>query len=131
MIEYQGKNRPISPHLTIYKPQYTSVLSILHRITGLALIASLLLVIFWFLSIAFGEKYYVWYLWFISSFPIQTIMILSIWAIWYHTCNGVRHLLWDIGLGLEIRWIRPSSIAVLVLSTILSACTILVGWLGQ
>ena len=130
MIESQGKNRPISPHLTIYKPQYTSVLSILHRITGLALIASLLVVIFWFLSIAFGEKYYVWYLWFISSFPIQTIMILSIWAIWYHTCNGVRHLLWDIGLGLEIRWIRPSSIAVLVLSTILSACTILVGWLA-
>ena len=130
MIESQGKNRPISPHLTIYKPQYTSVLSILHRITGLALIASLFVVIFWFLSIAFGEKYYVWYLWFISSFPIQTIMILSIWAIWYHTCNGVRHLLWDIGLGLEIRWIRPSSIAVLVLSTILSACTILVGWLA-
>ena len=101
-METRNERRPLSPHLTIYRPQLTSVLSILHRITGLSLLISAVLVILWFFSIAMGEEYYIWYSEFVISIPCQLILILSIWAIWYHTFTGIRHLIWDTGHGFEL-----------------------------
>ncbi len=127
-METEKSERPLSPHLTIYRPQFTSVLSILHRITGLSLAFSTFLVVFWFVSIALGKTYYLAYSTFILSKPVQLLLILSIWAIWYHTCTGIRHLFWDCGLGLQLEWIGPSSFVILVFSTGLSIFTIYFGW---
>ena len=127
-METRNERRPLSPHLTIYRPQLTSVLSILHRITGLSLLISAVLVILWFFSIAMGEEYYIWYSEFVISIPCQLILILSIWAIWYHTFTGIRHLIWDIGLGLQMSWILPSSVLVLIFTIFFSIATIYCGW---
>ena len=97
-------NRPLSPHLSIYKPQFTSVLSIMHRITGVALILSSLLVISWFLALSLGpNQFYVIEILY-DLIIVRIILALSVWALWYHSCNGVRHLVWDLGYGLGVEW---------------------------
>jgi len=127
-MEKTEKNRPLSPHLTIYRPQYTSVLSILHRITGVGLSFSAMLVCLWFLSASMGINYFAPYKKLMLSFPIQIIFVLSVWGIWFHTCTGVRHLIWDFGYGLDTRWIKLSAWAVLSVSLCLSIFTIYIGW---
>ena len=128
MSEPEKLKRPLSPHLTIYRPQYTSVLSILHRLTGLGLLVTLILVVFWFVALGIGPDFFVSYKKFLLSKPLQVIMFFSTWALWYHTCNGVRHLLWDFGYGFKVEWIEPSSLIVLTISTFLSLLTVYFGW---
>lgn len=95
-------NRPLSPHLQIYRPQLTSVLSLLHRATGLILALGAVLVAWWFWSIMLGgDSYETAYGFFTSWFGW---ILLFLWTLctFYHLCNGIRHLLWDAGLGLEL-----------------------------
>jgi len=96
-------NRPLSPHLQIYKPQITSVLSILHRLTGVALIFGTFLVIATLLAAATGEEAYNKVMGLMSS-TIGQLMILG-WsfALIYHMMNGVRHLIWDTGRLFNIK----------------------------
>jgi succinate dehydrogenase / fumarate reductase cytochrome b subunit len=125
-----NENRPISPHLTIYRPQFTSVLSILHRITGIGLMVAVLLIAIWFLTAALGETYFNVFNGIILSLPVKTILALSVWALWYHACAGVRHLLWDIGIGLEIKYINVSAWFVLIISFLLFILTLFLSWGG-
>ncbi len=121
-------NRPLSPHLTIYKPQFTSVLSIMHRITGIGLGVSVLLVIIWFCALALGAKTFELVNFLFDTTITRLILILSVWALWYHTCAGIRHLIWDFGYGLEVKWITPSAYLVLVGSLILTILNLFWGW---
>ena len=103
MADVNRGNRPLSPHLTIYRPQMTSISSIFVRITGNALLVSTLLLIWWLLAAsssaaAFAVADYV-----ITSWFGDIVMVLSLWALWYHTLGGVRHLIWDTGRGLELK----------------------------
>ena len=124
-------NRPLSPHLSIYKPQFTSVLSIMHRITGVALILSSLLVISWFLALSLGpNQFYVIEILY-DLIIVRIILALSVWALWYHSCNGVRHLVWDLGYGLGVEWINLSSYLVVFGSVCLTLSTLCVGWYYQ
>lgn len=121
--------RPLSPHLSIYKPQLTSTLSIFHRITGtiLSLVMIAALVAFKFYSFH-GSNYYVsWVVnfanesmgnWFFSS--ILFILMLSFY---YHTLNGIRHLCWDLGYGLELKDLYTTGYIVLVSAFVLSVFT--------
>ena len=127
-MKSSNNKRPISPHLTIYRPQLTSVLSILHRITGLGLFVGLFLVILWFLAISLGESYYTFYNAIMVSWPVKLVLIVSTWAIWYHTCAGIRHLIWDLGIGLETKYINLSAWVVIVLSAFLFLLTIFFSW---
>ena len=95
------KELPLSPHLQIYKPQITSILSITHRITGFALNFSLVLFVIGLLSISSGESYYLIYLSYLKTFPLKIIFFLTILGFIYHLLNGFRHILWDFGLFLE------------------------------
>ena len=95
------KELPLSPHLQIYKPQITSILSITHRITGFALNFSLVLFVIGLLSISSGESYYLIYLSYLKTFPLKIIFFLTILGFIYHLLNGLRHILWDFGLFLE------------------------------
>lgn len=97
-----NKNRPLSPHLQVYRPQLTSVLSILHRASGIILALGALLIAWWFWTVTLGaSSYAVAYSFFNSFFGL---LLLFVWTLctFYHLCNGIRHLVWDVGYALEI-----------------------------
>ncbi len=94
--------RPLSPHLQVYRPQLTSVLSILHRGTGVVLALGLLGLACWLLAIASGAEDYAAVQAFYGSFFGQLILFGWSYALFYHLCNGIRHLIWDSGRQLDI-----------------------------
>ena len=96
-------NLPLSPHLQIYKPQITSVLSISHRITGFALNFSLVILVLGLLSIALGEIHFLFYIEILKTVPLRIIFFLTILGFSYHLLNGIRHIFWDFGFFLEIK----------------------------
>lgn len=102
MADVNRGNRPLSPHLTIYRPQMTSMTSIFTRITGNGLIVGALLVVWWLLAAASGPEAFATADAVITSWFGDLVMFLSLWALWYHTLAGVRHLIWDTGRGLEL-----------------------------
>ena len=91
------KNLPLSPHLQIYKPQITSVLSIAHRITGFSLNLALVLTTIWIVSISLGDIYYQNFVQLFQTLFIKFVVYLIVLAISYHALNGIRHILWDLG----------------------------------
>ena len=111
-----AKERPISPHLQVYKPQITSVLSIFHRITGVALTFGLILSVAWIFTLSLGEEYFEYFSLFIKSWFGLLILFGFTFALNYHFCNGVRHLFWDAGYGYEISTVYKSGLAVVIIS---------------
>jgi len=122
--------RPLSPHLQIYRPQVTSVLSISHRFSGAVLTAGLLLLVYWLAALASGEAAYGTALGFFSAWPVRLILFFGTLAFFYHLCNGIRHLWWDSGRGFEIPQIYASGWAVVIVSFALTAVTWAVILLG-
>lgn len=102
MADVNRGNRPLSPHLTIYRPQLTSMTSILTRITGNALLLAALLTVWWLLAAATSADYFATVDALITSWFGDIVMFLSLWALWYHTLAGVRHLIWDNAMMLEL-----------------------------
>ena len=100
--------RPLSPHLQIYRWQLTSVLSILHRMSGIALCAGAVLLVWWLGAAADGPEAYAAFQGFIGSW--YGLLLLFGWsvALFYHLCNGIRHLCWDTGRGLELKSVYAS-----------------------
>ena len=94
---------PLSPHLQIYKPQITSLLSISHRISGVALNFVLVILVLGLLCITLGESYFELLISLINSFPIKIIIFLAILGFSYHFLNGIRHIIWDFGFLLGNR----------------------------
>ena len=115
--------RPLSPHLMIYKPQLTSVLSITHRGTGVFLSIGALFLSCWLLSIANGPESYNSLQNYISAWYGQILLWAWVFSLYFHLCNGIRHLFWDIGLGLEIKTTYTSGYAVVVITFLLTAAT--------
>ena len=107
-------NRPLSPHLTVYRPQLNSVLSILHRITGIILIFGILLIVGWFFSLSLGEMSFQFYSFWLNTLFGKLIMFGSLCALWYHFFAGIRHLFWDFGIGFNLSTVQRSSYAVLL-----------------
>jgi succinate dehydrogenase / fumarate reductase cytochrome b subunit len=102
MADVNRGNRPLSPHLTIYRPQLTSMTSILTRITGNAMLITSLLVVWWFLAAASGEGYFALVNGFLTCWFGDLIMFFSVLGLWYHTLAGVRHLIWDNAVAMDI-----------------------------
>jgi len=118
-----AKSPPLSPHLQVYKPQMTSVLSIFHRLTGVLLAVSSLFLVYWLAAAAYGPSAYSHAQAFFHS-PFGRIGMMA-WSffMYYHLCNGVRHLFWDIGRGLTMPAATRAAYAVLVVSVALTAGT--------
>lgn len=116
-------NRPLSPHLQIYKPQLTSLLSITHRGTGVFLSIGALFLSCWLLSVANGPESYRAVQNHILTWYGQTLLYAWVFSLYYHLCNGIRHLFWDIGLGLELKTTYISGYAVVILSVLMTAGT--------
>ena len=126
MADVNRGNRPLSPHLTIYRPQLTSMSSILVRVTGIALVVSAMLVVWWLLAAATSEAYFAVANRVITSFVGDVVMLLSLWGLWYHSLGGLRHLIWDQGVGLEIETAEKLGWAVVIGSFVLTVLTIVV-----
>jgi succinate dehydrogenase / fumarate reductase cytochrome b subunit len=126
MADVNRGNRPLSPHLAIYRPQLTSMTSILTRITGNALLISTLLVVWWFLSAAISPEYFAYADGVLTSWFGDIVLTLSVLGLWYHTLAGLRHLIWDMGYGLEVEQAEKMGIVCLVGSVVLTLITILV-----
>jgi succinate dehydrogenase / fumarate reductase cytochrome b subunit len=121
------KPRPLSPHLQIYKPQITSVLSISHRITGVALSAGTLVLVAWIAAAAFGDAAtYARIAGIIGSWFGQILLFGWTVALYYHLLNGIRHLFWDAGHGFALPTMEKSGYAVLAGTAILTVLTWLV-----
>ena len=112
--------RPLSPHLQIYKPQLTSVLSISHRITGVGLAAGTLLLTWWLLAAAAGPEAFATVQGFLGSWIGYVILFGFSYALMYHLCNGVRHLFWDAGRGFELPTVYKTGWAVVIGSAALT-----------
>lgn len=126
MADVNRGNRPLSPHLTIYRPQLTSMTSIFVRITGNALLLGGLLIVWWFLAAASSAEYFDFVNWLITSWIGDLVMLGSVWALWYHTLGGVRHLIWDTGRALEVKTAEALGIGMIAGSFVLTILTLLV-----
>ena len=94
--------RPLSPHLQVYRPQITSILSIFHRLTGIVLGVGTLLLAWWLIAAALGPGAYADAEWFISSWVGRLVLLGFTFSLFYHLCDGIRHLGWDIGWGFDL-----------------------------
>jgi len=116
----KGK-RPLSPHLTIYRPQMSSVSSILVRITGVALTLGFVLIIWWLLAAATGSAYFETVNTCLTSWVGTLILIGSLWALCYHSLGGIRHLIWDMGYGFDLKTADLMGWIVIIGSFVLTA----------
>ena len=121
MADVNRGNRPLSPHLTIYRPQLNSALSIFHRITGVAMTLGAALVVWWFLAAATDEDYFEVVNGLLTSWIGYIVMIGMTWSLAYHTLNGLRHLMWDAGYGFDLGTVDLTGKLALVGSVILTA----------
>ena len=114
-----NQDRPLSPHLQVYRPQITSVLSIAHRATGIVLAAGLLLLLWWLAAAASGPDAFETAQAAAGSFLGRLLLFGWTFALFYHLCNGIRHLFWDMGRGFELDtvsltgWLAVGSAALL------------------
>ena len=126
MADVKQAARPLSPHLQIYRPQLTSISSILTRITGNALILGIILAVWWLLAAATSPEY------FAAADAVATgwfgdlVFTLSLWAVWYHYLAGLRHLYFDAGHGLDIKTAEKLGWGCIGGSVLLTILTILI-----
>ena len=111
---------PLSPHLQIYRWHVSSLLSITHRISGVINLLALMLIFFWLLILSFGENNYEIFLLVINSFFGKFILIGFTWSMSFHLLSGIRHLVWDLGYGFEIKTANISGIIVIITSLVVT-----------
>ena len=121
-------NRPLSPHMSIYRPQWTSLTSILTRITGNALIVGTVLVVWWLLAASTSPEAFACADGLLRSWFGDLVLLGSLWALWYHLLAGVRHLVWSTGRMLEIHTAERFGQVIVVLSFVLTALTVAILW---
>lgn len=121
-------NRPLSPHLSVYKLIPTMVMSILHRITGAALYFGTLLFVWWLFAAATSAGYFNWVNAFFGSFPGRFILFGYTWALIHHATGGIRHLMWDTGTGFDKHTTTKLAWATLVVSITLTILLWVVGY---
>jgi succinate dehydrogenase / fumarate reductase cytochrome b subunit len=118
--------RPLSPHLQIYRLPLVAIMSITHRISGVALAVGSLMLAIWLGAAAYGPAPFNAVSWFLGSW--LGLLLLFGWsaALYYHLCNGIRHLFWDVGIGFELKQAHVSNKMVLVATAVLTLATWLI-----
>ena len=123
-----AQQRPLSPHLQIYKPQLTTVLSILHRVTGVFLGLAAFALVAWLFAVAGDGEGFEGFNALASSLPGKLFLLAATASLAYHLLNGIRHLLWDIGWGFELPRVYASGWTVVALAVVVSAVVAFLGW---
>lgn len=130
MADVNRGNRPLSPHLQVYKLPVAAVTSILTRVTGHALVAGILLIVWWLVGAVSGAGAFAAADWVLRSWLGFLILTGSAWALWYHALAGIRHLFYDALIGVEIEASRKSSWAIIVGSVVLTVFTLILFFIG-
>ncbi len=121
-------NRPLSPHLQVYKLPMSAVMSISHRLTGIALSVGTLLLVYWLVAAASGDAYFDTAQSIIGSVPGRLCLFGWSFALYYHLCNGLRHLFWDMGKGLELTTVTKSGWFTIIGACVLTLATWILGY---
>ena len=122
--------RPVSPHLGIYRWQITMTMSIIHRATGMWLAVGTLALVYWLIAAASGPDTYATAHWFFGTWIGQILMWIWTFCLFYHLCNGIRHLFWDAGQGFKIRTFYITGYTVWVIACILTALAIIFAYVS-
>lgn len=130
MADVNRGNRPLSPHLQVYKLPLAAVTSILTRITGHALVAGILLLVWWLVGAVSGPRAFATADWVVRSWLGFLILTGSAWALWYHALAGIRHLFYDAGIGLGIEDSRKTSMAIIAGSVVLTLISLILFFIG-
>ena len=125
MAEVKRVQRPLSPHLQIYRPQLTSITSILMRITGNAMLVAVMMIVWWLVAAATGDDAFETANGFVTSWFGDLVLTLSMLGLWYHFLGGIRHLVWLSGRALEINTAERLGIYCLIGAPILTLLTLL------
>ena len=125
MADVNRGNRPLSPHLTTYRLPLAAITSILTRITGQALVAGILLLVWWLVAAVTGPASFARADAVLRSWFGLLVMAGALWALWYHTLAGIRHLFYDAGLLMEIDQARIASLVILIGSGVLTLLTLI------
>ena len=123
-------DRPLSPHLQVYRWQLTMAMSILHRATGIALSIGTILLVLWLVAAAWAPDLYAGIQWFLGSWLGLVLLFGWTASLFYHLCNGIRHLWWDIGRGLDLPSVYASGWVVLVTTATLTVLSWIIGLIG-
>ena len=126
-----SRARPLSPHLTIYRPPITMTTSILHRITGCALYFGTLLVAWWLIAAATSEHYFEFVSWVFGSWIGRLVLLGYTWALMLHMLGGLRHLVWDTGAALEKHTASKFAWATLAGSVVLTVLIWIAGYMAR
>ncbi len=121
-------SKPLSPHLQIYRPQITSMLSIAHRLTGVALAFAALLLTYWLASAAYGPDAFERAQGVLQSLFGRVILFGFTFSLFYHLCNGIRHLGWDMGWGFDLVKLRITGVIVVIAALVLTVLSWLMAY---
>lgn len=121
------KTRPLSPHLQVYRLPMAAILSITHRTTGVVLTVGSALLVYWLAAIAAGPEAYAEARALFGSWYGLLGLFLFTFALYFHLCNGIRHLVWDAGFGFELKTVDASGIAALIATGVLTIGTWILG----
>jgi succinate dehydrogenase / fumarate reductase cytochrome b subunit len=122
MANDKSAARPLSPHLQIYRPMLTMMMSIMHRITGMALYFGIVLLVWWLTAASFSDGYFDFVQGFFGHWFGRLVLFGFSWALIHHTLGGLRHLLWDTGRGFDlnlIEWLAWANLAGSIVLTLL------------
>lgn len=128
MADVNRGNRPLSPFMIgpYYRPQITSISSIMVRITGIACFGFAFLIVCWLLAAASSEAAFSWVNWLLTSWIGDVLMLLAAWCIWYHVLGRIRHVIWDFGYNLDVETSRIMALIMFGGATVLALFTVLV-----
>jgi succinate dehydrogenase / fumarate reductase cytochrome b subunit len=122
MVERNLSSRPLSPHLQIYKPMLTMMMSIMHRITGMGLYFGIILLVWWLSAASVSDGYFDFVQGFFGHWFGRLLLFCFTWALIHHALGGLRHLLWDTGRGYDLKvveWLARANLAGSIVLTLL------------
>jgi succinate dehydrogenase / fumarate reductase, cytochrome b subunit len=122
MADSRPVNRPLSPHLQVYRPMLTMMMSIMHRITGVALYFGVILFVWWLTAAAYSDSYFALVQGFFASWFGRLVMFGFTWALIHHAIGGLRHFIWDMGRGFDlakVEWMARANLAGSIALTVL------------
>ena len=125
MADVNRGNRPLSPHMMIYRPQLTSMSSILVRITGIGLLVASVLIVWWLIAAASSESAFGFIDGLLRSWFGDLILLLATWAFFYHALGRLRHVIWDLGYAIEVEISEKMAIGMFALATVFTLIVII------
>lgn len=125
MADINRGNRPLSPHLQIYRLPLVAMISIMTRITGVALAMAAIFVVWWFVAGAYSPEYFATADWLLSSWFGKLVLIAALWALWFHFANGIRHFFFDLIKGFELKTVALTNWVVIGFSVVATVITLL------